>query len=89
MMYPYITFNDETIVTHSQIFDFEGRDSLEVNFEKPIDDGFKVARARLPDYTWLKNEGYSEKEILFFTEFLHSNAHLFYRYAAEGGLKLA
>ena len=89
MMYPYITFNDETMVTHSHIFTYNEKDAIEVNFEKPIEGGFKVARARLPDYTWLTIEGFSNKEIDFFTEFLHTNAHLFYKYAATGGLKLA
>ena len=33
--------------------------------------------------------GFTPEEMDFFNEFLHSNAHLLYRYAAQGGIHCA
>jgi hypothetical protein len=60
-----------------------------VHFERPTEDGFDSARCELPSYHWLYNEGFSQKEIDFFTQLLHSNAHLLYRYAKNGGIQIA
>ena len=38
MMYPYMTFNDDTEVTHSQMLE-DG--SVKVYIETPVEDGFK------------------------------------------------
>lgn len=89
MMYPYMKFSDETEVTFSQILEKEGKEIIEVHFERPTDKGFNLARCQLPDYNWIKNEGYTEREIQEFQEFLEHNAHLFYKYAKEGGIKIA
>ena len=43
MMYPYITFWDETEVCHSQIIEKDEKQSVEVHFEKPIENGFASA----------------------------------------------
>ena len=40
----------------------------------------------LPDYKWTERQGYSDEEIAMFEELLHSNAHLLYRYAENGGI---
>ncbi len=89
MIYPYLTLADGTEIVHTHLFQKDGQDVVEVHFEKPVDDGFKSARCELPSYHWLFNKGYSEDEIKFFTEFLEHNAHLIFRYASTGGLKLA
>lgn len=89
MMYPYITFSDETEVSHSQIIKNNGQQVIEVHFERPTEVGFDTARCRLPAYQWIKREGYSDEEISKFEEFLHSNAHLLYKYAANGGISIA
>lgn len=89
MMYPYMTLADGTEIVHSQIIEKDGENTVQVHFECPIEGGFKSARCELPDYKWMFNDGYSEKEIAFFTEFLEHNAHLIYKYAANGGLKFA
>lgn len=89
MMYPYITLADETEITHSQIIEEGGQQNVEVHFERPTDAGFSSARCILPAYQWKFNEGFSKEEIAFFDEFLHHNAHLFYRYAAQGGIHCA
>lgn len=86
MMYPYITLADETEITHSQIIEADGRQKVEVHFERPTEAGFDSARCVLPSYQWKFAEGFSAEEMAFFDEFLHSNAHLLYRYAAQGGI---
>ena len=89
MMYPYITLADETLITHSQLLDVDGTPTVEVHFERPTEDGFDSARCVLPSYNWKFNHGYTEAEIEKFEELLRHNAHLIYRYAAEGGLRCA
>ena len=89
MMYPYITLADETEITHSHIIDKTGVKEVEVHFERPTLDGFDSARCSLPTYTWILREGFSEEEIKEFESFLQSNAHLFYKYAEAGGIKIA
>ena len=89
MMYPYITLADETEITYSQILDRNAQKEIEVHFERPTEDGFDVARCVLPSYTWIKKEGFSDTEILFFEQLLQDNAHLFYRYAEAGGINIA
>lgn len=89
MMYPYMTLADETEIVHSQIINEDGKKKVIVNFERPKEDGFDTARCELPDYKWTANNGYSEKELEIFNQLLHSNAHLLYKYAESGGIKIA
>ena len=89
-MYSYLTFPDETAVVHSELRERNGNQYIEVHFERPCETGgFQSARAELPSYKWLYNEGFSEKELHFFTEFLEHNAHTLFKYAQEGGIKIA
>lgn len=89
MMYPYLSFSDGTEITHSQIIENNDHKNIEVHFERPTENGFDSARCRLPEYEWVKREGYSDAEILKFEKFLRSNAHLLYKYAANGGISIA
>lgn len=89
MMYPYITLADDTEITHSHIIEHEGIQSVEVHFERPTENGFDSARCVLPSYEWKFNEGFRSDEIVLFDEFLRHNAHLLYRYAAQGGIHCA
>ena len=89
MMYPYITLADETEITHSQIIEKDNEKQVEVHFERPTEHGFDIARCLLPTYEWLIKEGYSDKEMEFFEEFLRNNAHLIYRFAENGGISCA
>lgn len=89
MMYPYMTLADDTIVTHSHLIEEDGIKKVLVNFERPTDDGFDTARCELPDYRWIMREGYSDQEIAAFEQLMHANAHLFYKYARNGGLRIA
>ena len=89
MMYPYMTLSDETEIVHSQLIEDKGIKKVIVNFERPTDNGFDSAICELPEYKWKEKEGYSDEEIAFFEKLLHSNAHLLYKYAANGGIKIA
>ena len=89
MMYPYMTLSDETEIVHSQLIEDKGIKKVIVNFARPTDNGFDSARCELPEYKWTEKEGYSDEEIAFFEKLLHSNAHLLYKYAANGGIKIA
>ncbi len=89
MMYPYMTLADETEIVHSQIIEEEGKQKVIVNFERPTEEGFDFARCELPDYKWTEREGYSDEEMVIFEELLRHNAHLLYKYAADGGIHIA
>lgn len=89
MMYPYMILGDETEIVHSHLIDENGEKSVEVHFERPTDEGFDMARCSLPSYTWIKRDGFTDDEINKFEKFLHSNAHLLFKYAANGGIKIA
>lgn len=86
MMYPYITLPDNTEITHSHIIQRDGIEMVEVHFERPKDGGFDSARCVLPSYQWKFEEGFSKEDMSFFGELLQHNAHLFYRYAKQGGI---
>ena len=89
MMYPYMTLEDETEIVHSPIIAKDGIKKVIVNFERPTENGFDSARCELPNYKWTERIGYSDEEISMFEKLLHSNAHLLYRYAANGGIQIA
>ena len=67
----------------------DGMKKVIVNFERPTENGFDSARCELPDYKWTERIGYSDEEIEMFEELLHSNAHLLYKYAENGGIQIA
>lgn len=86
-MYPYMTLNDDTEITHSQM-DTDGR--VKVYIETPDTvDGFHNATCYLPDYTWEDIDGYSETEISYFVNLLRNNAHLILEFSQKGGFENA
>ena len=89
MMYPYMVFADGTEVNHSQLIDKDGKQTVIVHFERPTEKGFDTARCELPEYRWIKKEGYTAEEIANFETFLQHNAHLLFKYAASGGIHFA
>ena len=90
MMYPYLTLGDGTEVVHSELLDGEQGGRVLVHFERPCENGFDSVRFELPSYDMEVWEGsFTEEELAFLRGFLEANAHLLYRYAAEGGLKIA
>ncbi len=91
MMYPYCKYADETEVVFSHIIKKEnGEEVIYVHFERPTENGFDSVRFELPSYKITVWEGnYSEKEIELFKQIVQNSADLFYKYAREGGLKIA
>lgn len=81
MMYPYMTFDDQTEVTHSQVQD-DG--TVKVYIETPVATGFKNATCILPQYIW-QNNGYTDKEMHHWQQYVENNAHIIMELAAEGG----
>jgi hypothetical protein len=82
-MYPFMTLNDDTEITHSEMKS-DGR--VKVYIETPdLKDGFHNATCYLPDYTW-EVHGYSESEMTYFKQLLHDNAHLILEFAQDGGI---
>ncbi len=91
MMYPYVKYPDETEVVFSNVYiDENGEECIDVHFERPTENGFDSVRITLPNYKVVIWEGnYTNEEIEFFKKVVENSADLFYKYAKEGGLKLA
>ena len=70
MMYPFMTLNDDTEITHSEM--------------KP--DGKVNATCWLPEYKWEDIKGYSETEMSYFKQLIRNNAHLIIEFSQEGGI---
>lgn len=84
MMYPYMTLNDDTEVTHSEMLK-DGR--VKVYIETPnLKDGFHNATCYLPDYIWEDINGYSDAEMNYFKQLIRDNAHLIIEFSKEGGI---
>ena len=82
MMYPFMTLNDDTEITHSEMRE-DGR--VKVYIETPDEnDGFHNAVCWLPDYTWEQINGYSESQMQYFRELLRNNAHLILEFSQDG-----
>lgn len=83
MMYPYMTLNDDTEITHSEMKP-DGR--VKVFIETPdLNDGFHSAICWLPEYSW-ECHGYSDAEMSYFKNLIRNNAHLIMEFSQEGGI---
>ena len=84
MMYPFMTLNDDTEITHSEM---KADGKVKVYIEPPdINDGFHNATCWLPDYKWEDIVGYSETEMAYFKQLIQNNAHLIIEFSQEGGI---
>jgi hypothetical protein len=84
MMYPFMTLNDDTEITHSEAQP-DGR--VRVYIETPnAKDGFHSAVCWLPDYAWQDIRGYSESEMAYYRQLVRNNAHLILEFARDGGV---
>lgn len=86
MMYPYMTLNDDTEITHSQIIQKDGQEQVKVYIETPVWGGFHSATCWLPEQKWENIEGYSDTEMEHFRELVRNNAHLMMEFARSGGI---
>ncbi len=84
MMYPYMTLNDDTEITHSEM---KNDGSVKVYIETPDENGgFHSAVCWLPQYRWEDINGYGEGEMAFFQELMRNNAHLILEFSQDGGV---
>ena len=84
MMYPFITLNDDTEITHSEM---KTDGSVKVYIETPdLMDGFHNAVCWLPEYRWENISGYSDNEIAYFQRLIANNAHLIMEFSQDGGV---
>lgn len=83
MMYPFLTLDNDTEITHSEMKP-DGR--VKVYIETPDEkDGFHNAVCWLPDYKWEDINGYSDGEMNRFKVLVKNNAHLILEFSVEGG----
>lgn len=83
MMFPFMTLDDETEITHSNMLE-DG--TVKVYLEKPDEkDCFHHAVCYLPDYRWEEIVGFSEEEMKRYGEVVESVAHLIIEFSKEGG----
>ena len=82
MIYPFMTLDDGTEIVHSERKE-DG--SVKVYIEKPVRLGFHSVECWLPQYEWKNNQGFSEEELAFFDEFVHSLAHIILELSEKGG----
>ena len=74
MMYPFMTLNDDTEITHSETLP-GGR--VRVYIETPDErGGFRSATCWLPDYRWEGVCGYTASEMSFLKRLVRNNDHL-------------
>ena len=84
MMYPFITLNDDTEITHSEMKS-DGR--VKVYIETPDEkDGFHNAVCWLPEYKWEAVSGYTDDEMKFFKQLVRNNAHAIIEFSQDGGV---
>ncbi len=84
MMYPFMTLNDDTEITHSEM---KADGKVKVYIETPdLNDGFHNATCWLPEYRWEDIVGYSETEMAYFRKLIQDNAHLIMEFSQEGGI---
>lgn len=84
MMHPFMTLNDDTEITHSEMFS-DGK--VRVYIETPDNSGgFHNAVCWLPEYRWESINGYSDAEMAYFKQLIKNNAHLIIEFSQEGGI---
>ncbi|MDD6697358.1 MAG: hypothetical protein PUE51_03240 [Veillonellaceae bacterium] len=87
MMYPFLTLDDETEITHSEMLPDH---RVKVYVEKPDeDDGFHHMTCYLPDYEIKETTGFSSEEQEHYLDIIRSTAHLMIEFSQEGGFENA
>jgi len=84
MMYPFLTLEDDTEITHSEMLS-DG--SVKVYIETPDEvDGFHNITCYLPEYRWENAHGYSAEELERLKRLVRNNAHLILEFSQKGGV---
>ena len=89
MLYNFVELPNQTIISHSEILDRNGKEQVRVYIEKPIYGGFATAVCYLPDYEWTESSGFTEDEMDYLKDFVESEAHMIFEFAATGGFENA
>ena len=91
MMHTLCKYADETELVISDIITRDNGDEIiKVVFERPTENGFDTLIFELPSYKIVEQDGhFSNEEIQEFRETVERGAHLFFKYARQGGLKFA
>ena len=86
MMYPFMTLNDDTEITHSEM---KPDGTVKVYIETPRDDGrFNDATCWLPMYRW-EVHGYSWLEMQYLKELVRKHEKSFMEFSQDGGILCA
>jgi len=87
MMYPFLTLDDETEITHSE---FLSDERIKVYIEKPDEkDCFHHLTCYLPDYHIEEVTGFTKEEVLKYMKIIRSASHLIFEFSKEGGFENA
>lgn len=87
MMYPFLTLDDETEITHSEMLPDH---RVKVYVEKPDEnDGFHHMTCYLPTYEMAEVFGFTKKEVDHYLDIIRSTAHLMIEFSQEGGFENA
>ena len=87
MMYPFMTLNDDTEITHSETLP-DGR--VRVYIETPNSkDDFHHMTIYLPDYQIAEVYRYNADEVKYYIDYVQSLAHIIIQLAAQGGFENA
>ena len=91
MMYPYWKYSGGTEVVFSNIIKNEkGEEIIYVHFERPTEHGFDSVRFELPSCKILYKDGnHTDEEIEMFRTIVERGLPSFYRWARQGGIKIA
>ena len=85
MLCNFVELPDQTIISHSEILNKDGKEQVRVYIEKPIYEGFATAICYLPDYEWTEVSGFTTEEMDYLKDFVESEAHMIFEFAATGG----
>ena len=87
MMYPFLTLDDETEISHSDVLP-DG--TVKVYVEKPDEkDCFHFFTCYLPDYTVKDVFGFCPEEVEQYMQVIQSTAHLILEFSRQGGFEHA
>lgn len=90
MIYQFCKYFDGTEVSFSDIKKNNEIEIIYIHFERPTEEGFDSVRFELPSYDIVYKEGnYPEEEIAMFKKIVENGAPFFYKWAKEGGIKIA
>ena len=86
-MYPFLTLDDETEITHSEYLPSR---RVKIYIEKPDEkDCFHHMTCYLPDYTIEDVFGFDKSEVDKYMEIIRSTAHLILEFSKTGGFDYA